>query len=723
MDARPGPPDAVDSIRRWAGAGPRDEGWSAAGGGSSVRTAGWPWLPLAFLVAGQIAALSLIDAGRMIRYEHWLTPAAMWQGGRRWAVGILLLQALWVAGALHARRPMIRATLLRLTTPLQRMLLGGLLVSASAALSREPLAYVVELMTSTSVALLQLATVGLVVATLPVDRGPFARLVDRVRGSAHPDADTRAVPGLVWIAAALATGLAALFAVFAYQRHPHVPDEVVYLLHARTFADGRLFLPLPPVREAFDLDLMTYEATRWFSPVPPGWPAVLALGVLAGVPWLVNPILTGVNVLLAWRLLRHLYDAPTARLATLLLALSPWNLFLGMSWMTHTTTLTAALVAALAVQRVRRTGALWPTAPGGLALGYLGLNRPLEGLVIAVLLGFWTLRIDGRWRPVPAFLLAGLSAAAGTLGLLYNRALTGDPLRFPIMAYTDALYGARSNALGFGPDRGLGWSGLDPFPGHGLRDVVVNTALNVFQVNRELHGWLAGSLLLLGWFLVTARWTRSDRWMVAVLAAIPFAHAFYWFSGGPDFGARYWYLILLPCVVLTVRGAQALTTRLASDAPARGPHASPAPDLAGRRAVGALLLLATLTTTTFLPWRAWDKYHHYRRMRPDIRALAVSQGFGADLILVQGNRHPDYASAIVYNPLDLQAAVPIYAFDRDVETRRRVLEAYRDRNVWLVDGPTVTGDGYRVSRGPVPASTLLAELDERETPVSAPTAR
>ena len=33
---------------------------------------------------------------------------------------------------------------------------------------------------------------------------------------------------------------------------------------------------------------------------------------------------------------------------------------------------------------------------------------------------------------------------------------------------------------------------------------------------------------------------------------------FYWYSGGPDFGARYWYLILVPLVVLSVRGLQAL---------------------------------------------------------------------------------------------------------------------------------------------------------------------
>src|SRR5690606_10366434 len=130
---------------------------------------------------------------------------------------------------------------------------------------------------------------------------------------------------------------------------PHVPDEVIYLYHARYFAAGMLTMPAPPVPEAFNIDLMTYEPTRWYSPVPPGWPAALSVGVLLGAPWLVNPVLNALNVLLASMLLHAVYDRRTARLAVLLLAVSPWFLFMGMNFMTHTFTLTCALAAAVAV--------------------------------------------------------------------------------------------------------------------------------------------------------------------------------------------------------------------------------------------------------------------------------------------------------------------------------------------------------------------------------------
>ena len=123
--------------------------------------------------------------------------------------------------------------------------------------------------------------------------------------------------------------------------------------------------------------------------------------------------------------------------------------------------------------------------------------------------------------------------------------------------------------------------------------------------------------------------------------------------------------------------------------------------LAGAFALSCAALL------TFFPWRAVDKYYHYRNMRPDVRVLARTHHFGRSLVLVRGKRHPDYASAGSYNPLDLRAAEPIYVWDRDAVITREALQAYRDRPVWIVDGPTRTGRGFRVVAGPVPAENLL----------------
>jgi hypothetical protein len=179
--------------------------------------------------------------------------------------------------------------------------------------------------------------------------------------------------------------------------------------------------------------------------------------------------------------------------------------------------------------------------------------------------------------------------------------------------------------------------------------------------------------------------------MLAAIATIVGLHSLYWFSGGPDIGARYWYLVLVPCIALAARGVEWLESR--------------AP-----RAPAGIALLALASLATFVPWRAADKYRHYRGMRPGVRELAAARDFGRSLVLVQGKRFPDYASAIVYNPADVRDPdAPVFVWDRNADARAAALRAYRDRPVWVIQGPAITGDDYRVVAGPLRA----AEVDAR----------
>ncbi len=612
--------------------------------GGVKRFAFWALLAL----AGQAAALRMIDAGRLLHYQHYRPDG--------WALALFAVQALVVGGALARRWGAVRAWLGRWFRPWQLVALAVFMVLPAAAPSRDRAFYATELLFAALVQLVNLGNVVLAAWAWPAGWNPRLPQGPRPRAAA------------AWV-----TGLAALLSWFVYQRHPHVPDEVVYLYHARYFAAGKLALPAPPAPEAIQVELMMYEPERWYSPVPPGWPAVLALGVLLGAPWLVNPVLAGCNTLLAGRLLGRLYDAETARGALLLLCVSPWHLYMAMNFMTHTLALTCALVAALGVAQARESGrAAWGWLAGA-ATGMASLVRPLEGLALGACLGLWAAGAGGRRLPFKA--LAGFAVGAGLVGgavLPYNRHLTGDPGLFPIMAYNDKYYGAKSNDLGFGPERGMGWQ-LDPYPGHGLRDALVNTALNASSVNIELFGWSTGSLLFAAALLFSGRFQGADRLMVGAMGAVFVVHIFYWFSGGPDFGARYWFLMLAPLTALTARGIQ----RLGGGRPA--------------------LVLCLLSVLNYFPWRAVDKYYHYLNMRPDLR----ERDFGRSLVLVRGARHPDYASAAAYNPLDFGSGATVFAWDRNEEARRQARRAFSDRPVWLVDGPTVTGDGFRVVAGPL----------------------
>jgi hypothetical protein len=235
----------------------------------------------------------------------------------------------------------------------------------------------------------------------------------------------------------------------------------------------------------------------------------------------------------------------------------------------------------------------------------------------------------------------------------------------------------------------MGWA-IDPNPGHGPVDGIINANLNVFGINTDLFGWATGSLIFIAWLFCSGAARRRDGLMVAPILAFAGTYFLYYFSGGPDFGARYWFPAVVPLAVLTARGVEVL------DRTTNG------------RAWPAAVALSALAVILYVPWRGVDKYHDYRGMRADIRALAATHEFGDSLVLVRGRRFPDYASAFVQNPIDLTGRGAIYAWDRDADVRAALLRAYGDRPVWVVEGPSITGNGYRVAQGPVAADVLLS---------------
>ncbi len=624
----------------------------------------------------------------MIRYQHYRPLDRLGSLSGAFFLACLLAQTVLVAIGLGRGWASLWAWV-RANLGIGSLLAAGAVLAAcSAAVSRDVVACVGEMLFSSTVQAVNAANLVLVAWAIPSEAlDTVQRRVERLC-SPSLGVDRLALAASLWV-----TALAAVLSFFVYERHPHVPDEVLYVFQARYFASGLLTVPAPPVPEAFSFYLIPYRAAQWYSPFPPGWPAVLAVGMLLGVPWLVNPLLSGLNVLLIFLLLRELFSPTTARLAALLLAVSPWHIFLGMSFMAHPLTLTCGVAAALALVTARRTARARWAFLSGLAMAVVGLVRPLDGALVGALLGLGALATGVRAFSVPSVgaLLVGV-AIPSAAGLAYNKLITGSATRMPLEAYYDEYFWPKVNALGFGPERGLGWA-LDPFPGHGPLDALVNASLNAFSLNIELLGWSVGSLAFVA-LLLASRRARAREWgMALVIAAVVAAYSLYWYSGGPEFGARYWYLAIVPLLALTARGIEWLAGTVEATAGAGQ----------GARVFVAALVLSGFALMTYVPWRAVDKYRHFLLMRPEILTLAAERGFGRSLVLVRGNWHPDYMSAWIYNPLDWNSAGPVYAWDRSNEIRARVLAAYPDRPVWVVDGPTKTGTGYRVVGAPAAA--------------------
>ncbi len=662
------------------------------------------WLPTvgwaALLVVGHVAALQLILQGTSQRFPHFRTWQSLVGAPPTLPLLLLSLQAAAVAvGLLRIWGRVVEG--LAALGRVRLLILLAALVVLSATVAKEPIFYVQELILSSILQGVMLANALLLALSLPNGVGSGLSVLFSIEEEERPPWADRAL----WGAALFALIACALLSIVAYERVPHVPDELTSLVQAKMFASGRLWLPPTPVPEAFAIDLMVFQPDRWYSTFAPGWPAALTVGTFLGAPWLTNPVLTALNVLLVDRALRPWVGERTSVLAALLYAVSPWTLFLGMSFMSHAFTLACAMSAAIAVAKLREGGRLTWALVAGLGIGGVGLTRPLDAVAIAVPLGLWALVQNGSLHLVRAGAITLVSAAVGALVLPYNRALTGSARTFPVMNFWDEAAWPGVNALGFGSERGMGPNGLDPLAGHGPLDVLINANLNLTQLNVDLFGWGLASLLPLVFLMVRGRLSRGARVLVGFCVWVVAVQSLYYFSGGADFGARYWYLAAVPVFALSALGLQALG---ASFGDARA------------RVASVCSVLAVVALVSFVPWRAFDRYRGYRGMDAGVRALAEEHEFGRSLVLIRGWRHPDYASAVHLNPLDLHADVPIYAWARSGEVVDLVLWEYRDRQVWVIDGPTQTGAGFRLVAGPVPASELLEERGVNEAPPPRP---
>ncbi len=654
-------------------------------GGPSIA---W-WLLLALAFAGQISALVLINAPPFAIYQHYKTWPDILTSGLLPAlsVAVELVAALFV---LVRHGSVIRQGARALARPVRVGLAVGVVLFASAVPAYSVSRSLQEVGTSllvTAASALMLLALSLTIPA-PAAESVGSRVAGRISlpgRSVQAGEWDRLLP---WAVAGWVVLLAVCASWFAFERLPHIDDSVSYLFQAKYFSAGRLFLPPPPDSAGFVMSQTLSDGTRWWGYGFPGWPAVLSLGALVGLPWLVNPLLGGLTVLLTHAVVRRLYDRGTANLTVLLLAVSPWLIYMSGEFMAHSLSAVWTLIAVLAVLKAV-AGRRWAwMALAGAALGALFLTRPIEAFLVGPVVAGWAIARFGarlKLRDLAPMVVAGVLVAG--ISLPYNAALTGDPLYAPFTKWGDVTWGVGKDRIGFGPNVGHGaWPNIDPLPGHGLPDVILNANKNLFMTNFELFGWGCGSLLLILAAFVSGGWDRRDVLAVGLVGASTLGYSIYWFSGGPDLGARYWYQALVPLAILTARATTIFTDRLPR--------------------VPVFVVLASLVGfLTVMPWR-FGKYHEYRGVSGAVRRLASANHFGHALVFIRSADREDYQSAFSLNPPTLSGSETIYLWDRNPDARARIVNAFPGRSIWVVERGTVPGDTLAVWAGPLPPGTL-----------------
>lgn len=413
--------------------------------------------------------------------------------------------------------------------------------------------------------------------------------------------------------------LSIALAAYCFARQPHSIDEMEALWQARIYASGH-FAIAPFAHREFVSMMNVIDWDRWYTLFPAGGPALLTVGMLADAAWLVNPVCAAIGVAATYAFARRAYDETTARATAIVLALSPFFLFMAAGYQNHVPAL-AALALALAALGAWRTAAT-PRAAAiasvgvGFALGALVAIRPLDGALAAGVFGiFQAVNIARRsgaatWSSLGAQALAGAVPVAFLL--LANAKSTGHPLTF---AYGVMWSGT---SMGFG---------TSPFgEAHTPVRALVMLSQNLMRLDLYMFEWpVPGILLALATLALLRAPSDWDLLAAGLIVAFLCGYALYWHEGF-WVGPRFIYPTVPLWVLLTVRAPALLASRTEN--------------VLYRRAAFILIPLCMVasivmpSTTMGARMRA-ERYHESLwQLRTDIGAEAQAAGLKNALVVV-----------------------------------------------------------------------------------------
>ncbi len=349
-----------------------------------------------------------------------------------------------------------------------------------------------------------------------------------------------------WIALFISlAGIAAayLVAVRVFEAVPHVEDEMAYVWQANVLAHGQMTAPTPPQPRSMYVPFVVDANGHRSAKYPPGWPMVLALGVLLGIRTWVNPLLGGLAVWLTFRLGQKICNSATGLLAALLTVSSPFYLILSGSLDSNSWSLVLSIIFVLAWLDTFHLGGRadpdsqkilpsWLTVSvAGLSLGLLILTRPLTALGVSLpflihgLILLWRGNVADRWHVLA---IGAATLVVGSLFLLWQFAVTGSPFTDPYTLWWSF------DRIGFGP--GIG---LEP-GGHTLQLGILNARLMLTDLNQDLFGWSGYSWIFLP-FGLWALYKKRAAWLtMVVFVCLVICYVFYWASV-VRYGPRYYY--------------------------------------------------------------------------------------------------------------------------------------------------------------------------------------
>lgn len=453
-----------------------------------------------------------------------------------------------------------------------------------------------------------------------------------------------------------------------YEHMPHFEDEMAYVWQAQAIAGGSMLLPSPPEPKSFVTPFVVDRGGVRSSKYPPGWPAMLGLGLLLGVRGWVNPLLAGVGIWLLYRLGAKLDHRGTGLIAAFLMTTSPMFWLLSASLLSHAFSLFLALAFSLswldAFFAERRQAGVpgWITVLlAGVSLGALGLTRPVTALAVAgpfLLHGLWMLASAERAVRHRVLAIGALALTLAGLLFVWQYAVTGDPFGNPYSLWW--AYDRYGFGEGFGRAEG----------GHDLERAWENLrySLRASGTGGDVLGW--GGLWWVFLPFGAWRWRRTPAaWLAAaILPAEILAYLPYWI-GSWQYGPRYYYEGMLSLTLLSAAGIRWL---LAGGLPLRR-----------AAALLAVLVLVGSNLCSYLPARVARMRGMYGIQRAMLEPFLTLEAQALSPALVIVSHHQSWTE---YGGLlelqNAQLSTPfIFAWNRGPRANQALASAFPERRV------------------------------------------
>ncbi len=442
---------------------------------------------------------------------------------------------------------------------------------------------------------------------------------------------------------------------------PVTDDEGSYLFQAEILTSGRLYTPALPLsiffRHYFIIENDNGRRYSGYLTHRPGYMFFLVPGVLLNAPWLIPALSSVVTLLLLVLIASELLGSGQARYVALFLVISPFFLFTSATLLPYATSLMLMTAFFWAYVKTVKTSS-WPSAIlAGIALGVAAFTRPFEAVAVGLPFAchaIWLMCKEPR-RYVTRFVVMAILAAGIALQVVV--------IRMVILGYQTPI---PMTIIGF-TQQGEGYRHTVPL-------ALAHLAVNWLRVNGWLFGWPI-SLLFAGMVFFKQRRDQWDWLLIGWMASVSAFYCLYKYPGVSDTGPVYYFTLITPLILLTVRHLFALQQfwlrRNLHET--TGPHFWPV----------FILVSFGISLLTFFPHRAIYLMNLTDRIRQPYEIVKKAKLHNA-VVYIRIERSVGWVFNRRLNSPDLSDDVLYVNLQRDPEVNRKLAEMYPDRSLYIL---------------------------------------